>query len=262
MFTTAPRALSTAARNSSRYFASVEPKCLFQGSILRMLNFSQRTVAKNSTSAKSSPGTGILVPPRRSTWRNFASVEPKCLFQGSILRMLNFSPQCAAKSFRSIFWAATSSCAPNMKSRKGYDAMAMRSRASVGNCTWGPASTENASRGYNDAATAANADCTRNPLRVLCDKVGTVYQIHPNPEQSRPCSRPLSPARVRRIVNWSIRRMAACCDPESPSEVNQPPHCAVPVGQKSKIQQKAKKGRNKQWTHKDETRQATRAKLK
>src|SRR6267154_758714 len=190
MFTTAPRALSTAARNSSRYFASV---------------------------------------------------EPKCLFQGSILRTLNFSPQCAAKSFRSIFWAAASSCAPNMKSRNGYDAMATRSRASVGNFTWGPASTENASRGYSDAVTAANADCTRNPLRVLCDKVGTVYQIHPNPEQGRPCSGLLSPARVRRIVNWSIRRMAACCDPESPSEVNQRPHCAVPVGQKSKIQQRAKK---------------------
>src|SRR5258707_1785459 len=137
MFTTAPRALSTAARNSSRYFASV---------------------------------------------------ETKCLFQGSILRMLNFSLQCAAKSFRSIFWAAASSCAPNMKSRKGYDAMAMRSRASVGNFTWGPISTENASRGYNDSATAANPDCTSNPRRVLCDKVGTVYQIHPNPEQTHTCS--------------------------------------------------------------------------
>src|SRR5882762_9826878 len=91
--------------------------------------------------------------------------------------MLNFSPQCAAKSFRSIFWALGSSCAPSMKSRKGYDAMATRSRASVGNCTWGPASTENASRGYNDAAAAASADCTRNSLRVLCDKVRPVYQI-------------------------------------------------------------------------------------
>src|SRR5258708_32556838 len=127
MFTTAPRALSTAARNSSRYFASV---------------------------------------------------EPKCLFQGSILRMLNLSPQCAAKSFRSIFWDATSSCAPNMKSRKGYDAMATRSRASVGNCTCGPGSLENASRGQSDAAAAASADCAKNSLRVVCDKVRTVYQIH------------------------------------------------------------------------------------
>src|SRR5882762_10993057 len=126
MFTTAPRALSTAARNSSRYFASV---------------------------------------------------ETKCLFQGSILRILNFSPQCAAKSSRSIFWAAASSCAPNMKSRKGYDAMATRARVSVGNCTRGPGSPENATWGHNDVAAAASADCTRNSLRVLCDKVRTVYQI-------------------------------------------------------------------------------------
>jgi len=73
-----------------------------------------------------------------------------------------------------------------------------RAHARRGKFHVGAASTENASRGYNDAATAANADCTRNPLRVLCDKVGTVYQIHPNHEQSPPCSGLLSPARVRR----------------------------------------------------------------
>src|SRR6267154_637250 len=127
MFTIAPRDLSTVARNSSRYLASV---------------------------------------------------EGKCRFQGSILRILNFSPQCAAKSFRSIFCALGCSCAPNMKSRKGYDAMATRSRASVGNCTCGPASPENASRGQSDAAAAASADCAKNALRVVCDKVRTVYQIH------------------------------------------------------------------------------------
>src|SRR6267154_1179053 len=126
MFTIAPRDLSTVARNSSRYLASV---------------------------------------------------EGKCRFQGSILRILNFSPQCAAKSFKSIFCALVWSCAPNMKSRKGYDAMATRSRASVGNCTRGPGSPENATWGHNDVAAAASADCTRNSLRVLCDKVRPVYQI-------------------------------------------------------------------------------------
>src|SRR5258707_210000 len=62
---------------------------------------------------------------------------------------------------------------------------------------------------------------------------------HSLPDSSESLAKPhllrlLSPARVRRILNWSIRRMAACCDPVSPCEVNQRPHCAVPVGQKSK----------------------------
>jgi len=64
-----------------------------------------------------------------------------------------------------------------MKSRNGYEAMATRSRASVGNCTWGALSAEKFSRGQSLAPAAARADCVRKCLRVLCDKAGTVYQI-------------------------------------------------------------------------------------
>src|ERR1700730_10498783 len=47
MFTTAARAFSTAARNCSRYFGSVEGKCPVQGSILLIWNFSMTWAAKS-----------------------------------------------------------------------------------------------------------------------------------------------------------------------------------------------------------------------
>src|ERR1700722_6985149 len=58
MSTTAERAFSTAVRNSSKYFGSVEGNTGLQGSILWMLNFSATCAAKSFSSILCAGGTG------------------------------------------------------------------------------------------------------------------------------------------------------------------------------------------------------------
>ena len=77
----------------------------------------------------------------------------------------------------STFCPPAASGEPEMKSRKGYDATARRSRGSAGNCTFGPVSAANANRGHTEVAAAAIADCARKCLRVVCGKTRRVYQI-------------------------------------------------------------------------------------
>src|SRR5579862_6889282 len=63
MSTTADLAFSTAVRNSSRYFASVDGKIGLHGSILCTLNFSATWAAKSLSSISCDAGTGLGVLP-------------------------------------------------------------------------------------------------------------------------------------------------------------------------------------------------------
>src|SRR5208337_1592288 len=94
----------------------------------------------------------------RKSARYFASSDRKCSLHGSILLMLNFDLTWGRKSFRSIFGEAALpflSWTPAMKSRKGYEAIAIRSRGAAGNCRLGPAGAAKAVFKRGDSMAAA-----------------------------------------------------------------------------------------------------------
>src|ERR1700757_2923584 len=102
----------------------------------------------------------------------FGSVEGKWPLQGSILSMVNLSFACAAKSFRSMGGAAPAfTSGPVMNSRKGYDAIQIRSLGVAGNFRSGPCSVSFDAedscwpRRHNPAV--ALADCARKVLRLV-----------------------------------------------------------------------------------------------
>src|SRR5260370_19207310 len=91
---------------------------------------------------------GLATAVRISSRYGFSS-ERKWALHGSIFLMLNLALTCAAKSFKSIFPRAVPTDAPvslrpKMRSRNGYDAIAIRSRAAAGKRRLGPASAANA----------------------------------------------------------------------------------------------------------------------
>jgi hypothetical protein len=86
--------------------------------------------------------------------------------------MPNFALTCAANSFNSIFpllLLPAFSSRPIMKSRNGYDAIAIRSRAAPGNCIFGPTSAARTvfSLGDTNAPAAEHAASPKNCRRVF-----------------------------------------------------------------------------------------------
>ena len=92
--------------------------------------------------------------------------------------MLNFDLTCGRKSFKSILGEAASflSWAPAMKSRKGYEAMAIRSRGAAGNCRLGvdPAAKTVSNRGNSMPVTVVAASFSTKRLRVVVGKAAPV----------------------------------------------------------------------------------------
>src|SRR5271170_39493 len=120
-----------------------------------------------------SPSTAIFTTltcaasnPACSSARYCGSRETKCGLHISILLILNFSTTCGAKVCSVIFAGGGAAdfaglgvggvdrspdCVGVMNSRKGYDAMQMRSRVAVGKLMCGPESAANSSAGKNSA---------------------------------------------------------------------------------------------------------------
>src|SRR5438132_2796483 len=112
----------------------------------------------------------------RNCSRYLGSVEGKCPVQGSILLILNFSMMWAAKSFRSSGLADLLSF-PVMKLRKGYDAIAIRSRGWTGNCRLGVLYAANTDlKPEQNRTPAAVAHCARNRRRVGPGKLDSVAE--------------------------------------------------------------------------------------